>query len=574
MAIDISGLLSGGSQLAAAYLPYQASQEASDTLANMANRFIEESGKLGQIGAEAAQFKPFSITTGTGTTSVGEGGAIDLGLAEAPQAIQQSLLGSAQAAAGALGGGIPNLTGLQQQAFGQAGSTLDRVTTQDQALAAQQRAMQGLFTGQLGTFGLPQQTLEGLTGTALLGAQAGLEAQAPDVTGAYTGISAPSISQAASDVASQYLTAGQQALGAATPTASSLYQDIRAMQTPEEERQRLALENRLAAQGRLGVSTAAYGGTPEQLALAKAQEEARNTAAFQATQMADQLATSAQNRAQQLTAQGLNAEQVQAQLNAEGFGQAMQLATAGISAQQAQSGLQTQQQARAAQLAQLGLTGTQAGQQLTTQQLANLTGLQQATMAGATGQQALQQGALGLGTGLFGLGAQAAQLPQQMTGTDIANLQNILATSYLPESQQLSALQSAIQTSKLAQAGSLGEAEALYKSGIAGLTTEADLVSAQAALEAQRSRDLATALTGLFATSSSGQTTPLNDLITNLLGGTTSSSSSSSGNSWWDSLSGAVSGLFGGASDSGSAYANSLSDQEFFDTYGYFRGEA
>jgi len=40
MAIDISGLLSGGSQLAAAYLPYQASQEASDALSNMANRFI------------------------------------------------------------------------------------------------------------------------------------------------------------------------------------------------------------------------------------------------------------------------------------------------------------------------------------------------------------------------------------------------------------------------------------------------------------------------------------------------------------------------------------------------------
>jgi hypothetical protein len=39
---------------------------------------------------------------------------------------------------------------------------------------------------------------------------------------------------------------------------------------PEQERQRLALEERLFGQGRLGVSTAQYGGTPEQLALEKA----------------------------------------------------------------------------------------------------------------------------------------------------------------------------------------------------------------------------------------------------------------------------------------------------------------
>jgi hypothetical protein len=50
--------------------------------------------------------------------------------------------------------------------------------------------------------------------------------------------------------------------------------------TPQNERDRLALEQRMAAQGRLGVATAAYGGTPEQLALAKAQQEALNTMAL------------------------------------------------------------------------------------------------------------------------------------------------------------------------------------------------------------------------------------------------------------------------------------------------------
>ena len=47
---------------------------------------------------------------------------------------------------------------------------------------------------------------------------------------------------------------------------------------PSQERERLDLENRLAAQGRLGVQTNQFGGTPEALTLAKAQEEARNQA--------------------------------------------------------------------------------------------------------------------------------------------------------------------------------------------------------------------------------------------------------------------------------------------------------
>jgi len=43
---------------------------------------------------------------------------------------------------------------------------------------------------------------------------------------------------------------------------------------PQRERERLALEGRLQAQGRLGVQTSMFGGTPEGLAMAKAQEEA------------------------------------------------------------------------------------------------------------------------------------------------------------------------------------------------------------------------------------------------------------------------------------------------------------
>tara|TARA_R100001510_G_scaffold26706_1_gene23525 strand:- start:8207 stop:9157 length:951 start_codon:yes stop_codon:yes gene_type:complete len=65
-----------------------------------------------------------------------------------------------------------------------------------------------------------------------------------------------------------------------------VYDRIRATQLAEEERQRLALEERLSNQGRLGVRTAMFGGTPEQLALAQAQEEAKNRAALAAIQQA------------------------------------------------------------------------------------------------------------------------------------------------------------------------------------------------------------------------------------------------------------------------------------------------
>jgi hypothetical protein len=81
------------------------------------------------------------------------------------------------------------------------------------------------------------------------------------------------------------------AMGSTDAREQDVYNRIRALQSPEEERARLALENRLAGQGRQGVSTSMYGGTPEQLAQAKAQAEAQNQASLMAIQQAqaDQL---------------------------------------------------------------------------------------------------------------------------------------------------------------------------------------------------------------------------------------------------------------------------------------------
>ncbi len=77
---------------------------------------------------------------------------------------------------------------------------------------------------------------------------------------------------------------------AAQPTQAreqAVFERIRAAQRPEEQRQRLALEERLAAQGRLGTSSAAYGGaTPELMAQQTAIQESRNQAMLSAMQQA------------------------------------------------------------------------------------------------------------------------------------------------------------------------------------------------------------------------------------------------------------------------------------------------
>ena len=68
---------------------------------------------------------------------------------------------------------------------------------------------------------------------------------------------------------------------------AGIYEDIRATQRPEEERQRLALEERMLSQGRLGVSSAAYGGaSPELLAMETARQEAMARANVGARQQA------------------------------------------------------------------------------------------------------------------------------------------------------------------------------------------------------------------------------------------------------------------------------------------------
>lgn len=70
------------------------------------------------------------------------------------------------------------------------------------------------------------------------------------------------------------------------PREQQVFDRMMAAMAPQRERDRLALEQRLQNQGRLGVRTGMFGGTPEQLALAQAQAEAENQAILNAMQFA------------------------------------------------------------------------------------------------------------------------------------------------------------------------------------------------------------------------------------------------------------------------------------------------
>lgn len=171
----------------------------------------------------------------------------------------------------------------------------------------------------------------------------------------------------------------------------AIFNRIRAVQRPEEERDRLELEERLFNQGRLGVNTAMYGGTSEQLALAKAQEEAKNSAMLMAMTEADK---------QRLT---------QARLASDTFGLGSQLLAGNLALQAAEQGM--------------GLKALEAAYRPETQQLAAL-------RQGLLGSQIQQRGQL-YGTGLYSEAAMGGLEALLKSGIGQADLMGTIGTGLL-----------------------------------------------------------------------------------------------------------------------------------------------
>ena len=213
----LSGLFDTGAN-------YAAAQDVIDRLSKVGGTLAKSFPEIGQEAFEKSQFKPFTITSGTGTTS----------------ALTDPITGEFSGVSNTLSG----------------------------PAATQTTGVQNILSGMLG----------GYSG---------------DRTGGMAG------------------TIGNQAFGGVGNLLSSvtgdrgareqqIYARIRATPTPEEDRQRQLLNDQLLSQGRLGLSTAMFGGSPEQFAQEKARAEAMNQASLAA------MGQAGQERAQDLaTATGL-----------------------------------------------------------------------------------------------------------------------------------------------------------------------------------------------------------------------------------------------------------------------------
>jgi len=258
------------------------------------------------LGAgQGAAFNPalqqqFSQMTGRDTPTMS---------AAQPQALMQSRGDGSNAAKGGIAGAIAGLFGditgsdigkaaigaaglaAVNKAYGDLGDIGDRAYSGAQ-VAADKSLEQTQFKPFSVTSSTGGQFNVGADGSATM--QLGKQEQA--IQDALMGDAAQRASQGFSGDANQQAAGGQayglgqQFMGQVgqdqTQRRNDIYGNIRAMQSPEEERQRMALEERLFSQGRGGVATNMYGGTPEQLAMAKAQAEAQNQASLMASQQA------------------------------------------------------------------------------------------------------------------------------------------------------------------------------------------------------------------------------------------------------------------------------------------------
>jgi len=266
----IGGFLGGtGGQLIGAGL----SIDELNKITDIAQRSAAEQARIGREAQEASAFRPFTVSTGFGGIQATPEGGFTTSLSPAQAAQQQQLQAITSGLLGGMGGGeapnrfsygpvpLPPMTAFQTsmspeeamaaRALGQQPLSVSGDNNTAEASRRRQfgqQPPQAPMAPTTGGFGAGIPDVSGITGQALGG-----------LSGALTGLMAP-MGQREADV----------------------YERIRATQRPEEERARLALEERLQSQGRTGLRTAQFGGAPEQLALAQAQEEAKNRAALSA----------------------------------------------------------------------------------------------------------------------------------------------------------------------------------------------------------------------------------------------------------------------------------------------------
>lgn len=206
MAIDYAGLLGTAGQAASAILPYTLSGDQIDYLKSTGADLASQAEAIGTRSAEEARFTPFTVTTGTGTTQIGPGGALTQQLAETPAAIQSGLMSQALQA-------VPQTQVSPQELFAQL-TEMRRPEEERRRLALEGRLA---AQGRLGT----QTSMFGGTPEALALEKAIQEQQATDAITALTqaGTLTGQNIQNLSGLLSAAYTPETQALTALTPAA-------------------------------------------------------------------------------------------------------------------------------------------------------------------------------------------------------------------------------------------------------------------------------------------------------------------------------------------------------------------
>lgn len=306
--------------------------------------------EVAQRGQRESQFRPFTVTTPTGSMfSARMGGQPSMG-----QPMPQPFVTSDRLVSdiGQPSMMLPPLGGVESGVMSRGDQLLQDLPQMMQGNPALQRQYDSFLQDSLKSyqtspmipqggarFAAEQDAMQQLKRSIMDQERLGIAQPQPPTGGLEVGMTLSPQEQA---MQQQLLSGAGGFFGQAVqPTQAreqAIFERMRAAQRPEEERQRLALEERLAGQGRLGVSSAAYGGaTPEMLAMATAQEEARNRSMLGAMQQA---------QAEQMQQAGLG----QQFLGAGYIPQSQLLAAA-------QPGIQQQQLAQQAQQFGTGLFG-------------------------------------------------------------------------------------------------------------------------------------------------------------------------------------------------------------------------
>jgi hypothetical protein len=231
----------------------------------------------------------------------------------------------------------------------------------------------------------------------------------------------------------------QQSMQGQAGREQDIYGRAMAMQQPMLDQQRAQMNAREFAQGRSGIRGSQFGGTGEDAAMARAQAQAQNSAAFQSMGMAQQEQMQQANIANMYGGMGQGAAGLQGSLG-------MNMGNLGLQNAQLGQGAAGQLSQNANMLNQFGLNQAQLGQSAA-QGMGGL-GLSQAQLGQSAGQ-AMSQNA-----------AQQAQMG--LAGQ---------AQSYLGMQNQLQALQAGQHGANMAQTGQLTGTGYAAQLGLGGVQT-------------------------------------------------------------------------------------------------------